>query len=91
MWRLAGLLLAITSAAFALGRARARGGFYDREVYGLTPAAHRRYALIFAAAAIYFAAALALRALPDVVPLGALAALAIFYAASFVRGASDDE
>jgi hypothetical protein len=90
-WSLAGLVLAAASAAIAWGRSRARGGFYDREIYAMSPAIHRRYAAVFAIFAIGFGTALALHLdSAGIVALALYALLAVFYVASFLRGADDD-
>ena len=91
MWSLVGIALALAVAAAAWQRSRAGGGFYDREIYGMDAASHRRYAILSMLFAGFFAIAYA-RGYAG----GALAGLAlyvliaVFYAASFLRGASDE-
>jgi len=58
----------------------------------MTPRTHRAYALAGLAFALFFAGALALhRDAAGIAGLAAYAVLAIFYATSFLRGASDDD
>ena len=45
-WELALAIASLLLAATAYVRSRTAGGFYDAEVYGMTPVAHRRYAAI---------------------------------------------
>jgi hypothetical protein len=92
MWNAIGAVAALAVAAVAWLRSRsAAGGFYDEGVYGMAPAVHRRYALASAGFAIFFAAALVARADGiGLAVLGIYAVVAILYASSFLRGASDD-
>jgi hypothetical protein len=89
-YSIAGLLLAAGVAAAAWQRSRTTGGFYDHAVYGMDAAAHRRYfgvSLVFAA---IFAIAYALHLeTAGIVALALYGLVAVFYAASFLRGASD--
>jgi hypothetical protein len=85
------LLLALTVAALAWRRSGRTGGFYDREVYGMSRRTHRRYALLGLAFAIYFAGTFAFRY--ETAGIGGLALyalVAVFYAASFLQGAPDE-
>ena len=92
MWNAAGLTLAFLSSMLAWRRSFAPGGFYDRDVYGLEPSDHRRYAAIFLAFALFFAAALAIRATTaGLIGLALYALVALFYVTSFLRGAAEDE
>jgi hypothetical protein len=90
-WSVTGLILALAIAAAAWRSSRSAGGFYDRDVYAMDPPAHRRYALISVAFAVYFAIAVVSRAeTAGIAGLALYALVAIFYAASFLRGASDE-
>ncbi|MEO6835550.1 MAG: hypothetical protein ABI231_06545 [Candidatus Tumulicola sp.] len=90
VWNFIGLAASLAVAAIAWRRSRGRGGFYDDGVYAMTPAVHRRYAIVSLAFAAFFATALALRREPaGVVGLALYAVVAVFYAASFLRGAAD--
>lgn len=89
----AGALAALLLAAGAYLRSHARGGFYDAEVYGMTPAVHRRYA---AAGALF----VALFLLAALVPAFGIATIwlwtafvlfAVFYGSSYLRGAHEDD
>jgi hypothetical protein len=92
MWSLAGLVLAVAVAAAAWSRSRTRGGYYDRDVYAMSGRTHRAYALVSLAFAAFFAAAFALHLrAAGVGGLALYAAIAAFYAASFLRGADDYE
>lgn len=90
IWTSIGLLLALTLAAVAWRRSLGSGGFYDSDVYAMTPAIHRRYALASLAFAAYFAGALFLRwEAAGIAGLALYALMAVFYATSFLRGAPD--
>lgn len=90
IWSLTGLLLALALAAIAWRQSFRGGGFYDRDVYAMTPAIHRRYAVASLAFAAYFAAALLLRReTAGIAGLALYALVAMFYATSFLRGAPD--
>jgi hypothetical protein len=87
-----GSIVALLLAAFAYLRSRAPGGFYDREIYGMTPSTHRAYGsisiiftVVFAYAAVHF---------PDSATVWLYAAFvlfAIFYLTSYLRGAQEDD
>jgi len=85
-------VVAASIVAFAAWRcSRSPGGFYDREVYGMSESAHLRYALVSLAFAVYFAIAYVLRlGAAGIAGLALYAVVAIFYAASFLRGAPDE-
>jgi hypothetical protein len=90
VWNVVGLGVSLAVATIAWRRSRGRGGFYDREVYGMTPATHRRYALVSLAFGAFFAATIALRLeSAGVAGLALYAVIAVFYAASFLQGAPD--
>jgi hypothetical protein len=79
----------VTIAAWRCSRAP--GGFYDREVYGMTASVHRRYAVISLAFAVYFVIASVLRLdAAGIAGLALYALVAVFYAASFLQGAPDE-
>jgi hypothetical protein len=91
VWSLAGLILAIALSAIAWRRSAATAGYYDGQVYGMTPAIHRRYAAIGVAFALVFALAASMRfETTGIVALAVFTPLAIFYATSFLRGADDE-
>ncbi len=92
MWNAAGFAIALALCALASWRSRARGGFYDAEVYGMTPATHRSYAAISLAFAVFFAVAW-WRNLGSagLYALAVYAVIVIFYGTSFLRGAYEDE
>jgi len=92
VWSSIGIVLGVALAAIAWRRSRVSGGFYDAGVYAMTPRTHRAYALAGLAFALFFAVTLALRRDgAGIAGLAAYAVLAIFYATSFLRGASDDD
>jgi alkylation response protein AidB-like acyl-CoA dehydrogenase len=89
---LAGIAASLLLAAVAFARSRAAGGFYDAEVYAMTPQTHRRYAAIAVACAAAFATCL----LPPFAPLlfwagAAFTVLAVFYLTSYLRGAHEQD
>jgi hypothetical protein len=90
-YSLAGVALALLVSTAAWRQSRCAGGFYDREVYGMTAATHRRYAVASLLCAAFFATTYALRLNgAGIAALGPYALLAILYATSFLRGASDE-
>jgi len=92
-YALAGALGASTLGIVAARRARSgRTGYYEREVYGMTGASHRRFAAVAAGFAAAFFATATSPALGAIlaVPLFALwTVAALLYLASFARGADD--
>lgn len=91
LYNAAGAFLAAGVAVAAWRRSGATSGYYDGMVYGMDARAHRRYCAISVAFAAYFAIACTLRwSTAGVIALAAYAFIAVFYAASFLRGASDD-
>jgi hypothetical protein len=87
----AGALLAAVVAVTAWHRSRGVRGYYDGTIYAMDARTHRRYCAISVAFAAYFAVAYALQwTAAGIVALAAYATIAVFYAASFLRGASDD-
>lgn len=91
-WNLTGACCAFVLALFAYTRSRARGGYYDADVYGMTPVIHRRYAfaalgwgLGFTAATIAHAGTIGLWLFAPFV------VFALFYLTSFLRGAHEDD
>jgi hypothetical protein len=90
LYSVAGLVLSFGIAAVAWRRSRTRGGFYDREVYGMNRTTHATYGAIGLGFAIFFALALWLRLVSaGIAALALYAVIAVFYLSSFVRGASD--
>ncbi|HEX3369577.1 MAG TPA: hypothetical protein VHS56_08385 [Candidatus Cybelea sp.] len=87
-----GIVLALGIALGAWRNSARGGGYYDREVYGMNPATHVRYALISLAFAGFFIVAyvLALRS-AGIVALALYALLALFYLTSFLRGAAEPD
>ena len=91
MWSGVGLLLAFIAIAIAVVKSkRGIGGYYEREVYGMTRRTHAAYALISAGFAAVFLAAY-LVSLPVVPLLAAYVVIFVFYVSSFARGFSDEE
>lgn len=92
MWNIGGLALALFIAAIAFLRSRTRGGYYDAELYGMSPSTHRRYAAISLAFALFFAIAWSLHArAPGLVALAIYAVIALLYVTSFLRGYADND
>lgn len=91
LYSAAGVVAASIVAIAAWRCSRSPGGFYDREVYGMSAAAHRRYAVVSLAFAAYFAISYALRLdTAGIAGLALYAVIAVFYAASFLQGAPDE-
>jgi hypothetical protein len=91
MWVVSGLVLSIVLALVAWTRSKAGSGtYYESQVYGMGPAAHRGYGLAFAALAAVLMLALMwpAMALPA---LAVFAVVAILYGATFLRGASGED
>jgi hypothetical protein len=85
------LAAALLVGAAAWRRSRSHGGFYDSETYAMKPVAHKRYALMSLAFALFFAAAYAFRLESEgIAALALYALIAVFYATSFLQGAPDD-
>jgi len=87
-----GSILALLLAAAAYLRSRGAGGFYDRDVYGMTASVHRRYGAI----ALLFAAAFAVDARwfaqsATIWLYAAFVLFAVFYLTSYLRGAHEDD
>lgn len=79
-------------AIFAALRSRTPGGYYDADVYGMTPSAHRTYATV----AIAFFVAFIFTCLFRAGTIGfylfaAFVLFALFYLTSFLRGAHEDD
>lgn len=92
MWNAIGLTLALAVAVLAWLRSRKPGGYYDAAVYGMTPLAHRRYALLSLAFGAFFGTALLLRSdTAGLIGLALYAVIAVFYGASFLRGSVENE
>lgn len=92
LYCIAGLVLSLLVAAVAWRRSRSAGGYYDREVYAMRRATHLRYGAVSLAFAAFFAVSVALRLeTAGIVALALYAVIAVFYAASFLQGASDSD
>jgi hypothetical protein len=92
IWSAIGAALSLAIAAIAWRRSQADGGFYEREVYAMSPAMHRRYAIVSLAFGAYFAVMLALgQSSAGIAGLTLYALVAVLYATSFLRGASDQD
>jgi hypothetical protein len=91
MWVVSGLVLSIVLALVAWARSKAASGtYYESQVYGMGPAAHRGYCLAFAGLAVALLGALMWPAIALPV-LAVFAVVAILYGATFLRGASGEE
>ena len=91
LYSAAGLVIACIIAIAAWRCSRSPGGFYDREVYGMSARVHRRYAALSLVFAVYFAIACALHLeTAGIAGLALYAVIAVFYAASFLQGAPDE-
>jgi hypothetical protein len=91
LYSAAGIVAACIVTVVAWRCSRSPGGFYDREVYGMTRATHRRYAAASLVFALYFAIAYALHLdVAGIAGLALYALVAVFYAASFLQGAPDE-
>lgn len=92
IWSWLGIACALTAGLLAFVRSRAPGGFYDTDVYAMTPRTHRTYAAIFAGLAAFFCGTLVLHS-QDAATIGfaALVLIGVFYVTSFLRGFSDDQ
>ncbi|HLX25693.1 MAG TPA: hypothetical protein VKR05_01765 [Candidatus Cybelea sp.] len=91
LYSAAGIVVASIVAIAAWRCSRSPGGFYDREVYGMSEPAHRRYAAISLAFAVYFGMTCALRLdTAGIAGLALYAVIAVLYAASFLQGAPDE-
>jgi hypothetical protein len=89
-YTIAGLVLALGITVAAASRGRSAGGFYAGEWYGMSAAAHRRYAAVSLAFAAFFALAYAYGlAAAGIAGLALYALIAVFYLSSFLRGAPD--
>ncbi len=102
MWVWSGFVLSLGLALVAWARSLASSRtYYEGEVYGMGPTAHRKYGLGFAAAAAFFLAELAWpgaftalpggAATPTLIVLSAVVLMGIFYLAGFLRGASGED
>lgn len=88
------LLAAIASlalAGFAFARSRVPGGFYDRDVYGMTAVGHVRYAVAFAAFAAVLVLCRSARSDLSSIAFAGLGLVAVFYLTSFLRGFHEDD
>ena len=91
-WTAAGLLLAFaTAAAAATGAMRATPNAYAGGVYGMTRRTHAAYAVTSLLSGAGFAASFAVSAIPVFALLAVQTLVSVFYAASYLRGFSDEE
>ena len=92
IYDLVGLVLALAITTAAWRQSRASGGFFDREIYAMEPAVHRRYALVSLGFIAYFSVVYGLRwNTAGLIGLALYALIAVFYAASFLQGAPDQD
>jgi len=91
-WSIVGLSTCLLVAVFAWWRSLRPSGYYDGDVYGMTPAAHRRYVVGELVLALFFLGTLLARAEWLALWLLALAVLTdVVYLTSFLRGWSEEE
>ena len=91
LYSAAGALFAAAIAIAAWRRSRGASGYYDGMEYGMGPRAHLRYCVISCAFAIFFAISLLLQwTIAGIAGVAVFATIAVFYGASFLRGASHD-
>jgi hypothetical protein len=92
-WDLAGAIASLLLAAAAYLRSRGPGGFYDAQVYGMTPRTHRAYAAVALAFSLgFFATGRWWPSSGATIWLGAAFVLvAVFYLSSYLRGAYEDD
>jgi hypothetical protein len=89
---LIGTFVALLLGGIAYRRSRGTGGFYDRDVYGMTARTHLRYALAALAFAVAFAATARWFAQTATVWVyAAFVLFAVFYLTSYLRGAHEDD
>jgi hypothetical protein len=92
-WDDAGAIASLLLGAAAYLRGRGPGGFYDAQVYGMTPRTHRAFAvasLVFSLA--FFAVGRWWPSGAATIWVGAAFVLfAVFYLSSYLRGAYEDE
>lgn len=92
IWSVLGVAGSGIIAIFAMLRSRSPGGYYDTDVYGMTPASHRTYAWV----AIAFFGAFVFTRLFGAGTISfyifaAFVLFALFYLTSFLRGAHEDD
>ncbi len=93
LWGWIGFVISLGTALLAFGRSRAPGGFYDADVYGMTPRSHRRYAAIALAFTLAFTATLVVVRNASLVfwLLASAVLFDLFYLTSYLRGAHEDD
>ena len=92
MWPFVGMILAAAGAAVATLRGRAGSpNYYESQVYELTAASHRRFAIASVAFVAAFALIAAFPVLPVFPVLAAYVVFLILYGTSFVRGAVGED
>ncbi|HEV2262169.1 MAG TPA: hypothetical protein VGR69_07795 [Candidatus Rubrimentiphilum sp.] len=88
----AGFTLAIAVAALAFWRSRqAERTYYESEVYHMDTRAHARYAYAFVLLAAALGAAILWPVVPAIPIVAIFVLIAIFYGATFVRGAAGED
>jgi len=91
-WALAGMALAVLLSVSAHLRSRTDSpNYFAQEVYGMDCGAHRRWAIVGFAFTLVFAVAALVPAVPSIPVFAAFTVTAILYAASFARGATEEE
>lgn len=92
IWSVLGFAGSGIIAVFALQRSRTPGGYYDTDVYGMTPATHRAYAAVAGAFLAAFIFTWWVRAgTIGFYLFAAFVLFALFYLTSFLRGAHEDD
>ncbi|MBV8245595.1 MAG: hypothetical protein JOZ38_06720 [Candidatus Eremiobacteraeota bacterium] len=92
MIAVAGMFVSALLAATAFIRSkRATANSYAAEVYGMTSASHRRFAVFSLVFLLLFAAAWLKPGLPATPLLAVYAVAAILYGSSFLRGATEED
>lgn len=100
VWSLLGFALSLCLAAAAWLRttalrrseSREKRSAYDLDVYGMTAKTHLRYALTGLVSALYFAVTYVLhQTMAAIAGLTLFVLIAIVYATSFLRGASESD
>lgn len=86
------VLFALAFTGFAYARSFAQSGYYDAEVYAMTPASHRKYAGAGLVLGAIISASFRLNQETIAFSLdAALAIVAVFYLSSFLRGAHEEQ
>jgi hypothetical protein len=92
IWSVLGTAGSGIMAIFAMLRSRTPGGYYDADVYGMTPRTHFAYAAV---AWVFFIAFIFTRwfraGTISFYIFAAFVLFALFYGTSFLRGAHEDD